>query len=296
MTDIKARYRYGTPDEKRWTPVYVDGATEPAGHVRKVGRSATPWCAMGAGDGKGHGTHHSRKYAAAERLVAMVDNRATVAAEIERRRSRSVQTPEGWRFATWTEIEREGYRQVRPVNSAPYLYGGEGERYPDRVAELPVTLTRITRLHNGRVVVSGTESDDRPSYVLLMDPAHAALGALVREQEPRHIAPGECMGCETHGPLYQTGTRLGCANCTATDLGMSPDLLPTPIHDDGAVWWSIGDTVRRVGQVQDEESEPATGRVIEIDTLVVERERRIAADFGDRWPLRWQPAGLAPVS
>lgn len=294
MTNIKTRYRYGTPDDKGRTPVYVDGATDPAGHVRKIGRSATPWSAVGEGDK--HGTHHSRKHEAAARLVNMTDTRASVAAEIERHRARSTQAPDGWRFAAWTEIEREGYRQARPVSSAPYIYGGEGERYPARFTGQPVTLTRIARLHNGWLVVSGTESDDPAPYVLLMDPAHAALGALVREQEPRHIAPGECMGCETDGPLYQAGTRLGCASCTAADLGVSPDGLPAPIRDDGAVWWSIGDTVRRAGEIQDEEHEPETGRVIEIETLIVERERRIAVDFGDRWPVRWQPAGLAPLA
>ncbi|WP_371801487.1 hypothetical protein OHA38_43695 (plasmid) [Streptomyces sp. NBC_01732] len=300
MTDIKTRYRYGKPDGKGRTPVYIDGATEPAGHVRQIGRGSSPWWAEGAGDGTA-GTNHARKYEAAERLVRMVDARASSAAEVERRRARRTQAaPVGWRFATWTEIEREGYRQVRPVRSAPYIYGGEGERYPGSFADQPVTLTRIVRLRNGCVVVSGTEPDgDRPPYVLLMDPAHADLGALVREQEPRHVAPGGCMACETDGPLYQAGTRLGCATCTAADLGLSPAELPAAAaaaDDDGTVWWTIGDTVRRAGEIQDEDHEPETGRVIEIETFVAERTRRIAVDFGDRWPVRWHAAGLAPVA
>ncbi|WP_432140089.1 hypothetical protein [Streptomyces sp. bgisy154] len=295
MTDIKTRYRYGKPDGRGRTPVYVDGADEPAGHVRKLGRGASPWWAEGAGDGTA-GTNHTHKYEAAERLVRMIDARASTAAEIERRRARRTQAPAGWRFASWTEIEREGYRQVRPVHRAPYVYGGEGERYPDTFAAQPVTLTRVTTLHNGCVVASGTEPGDRPPYVLLMDPAHVALGALVREQEPRYVAPGECMGCEQDGPLFQAGTRLGCATCTAADLGVSPADLPAAVDDDGAVWWSVGDAVRRKGELPDEDTEPETGRVTETETFIAERTRRIAVDFGDRWPVRWQPAGLAPVS
>ncbi|MFE5847864.1 hypothetical protein ACFQ7N_40205 [Streptomyces niveus] len=295
MTDIKTRYRYGKADSRGRTPVYVDGATDPAGHVWKMGRSSRPWYARGAGDEAKYGTPHARKHEAAERLVRMVDNRATVAAEIERRRGRLTMVPDGWRFASWTEIEREGYRQVRPVHRAPYIYGDEGERYPDGFADQPVTLTRIVRLHNGYVVVSGTEPGDRPPYVLLMDPAHVDLGALVREQEPRYVAPGGCMGCEQDGPLYQAGTRLGCATCTAADLGLSPADLPAAVDDDGAVWWSVGDTVRRKGELPHEDAEPETGRVTEIETFIAERTRRIAVDFGDRWPVRWQPTGLAPV-
>ncbi|MFJ8388659.1 hypothetical protein ACIQ9Q_29860 [Streptomyces sp. NPDC094438] len=296
MSDIKTRYRYGKRDGDGRTPVYVDGAAEPAGHVKKVGRGSHAWWAAYPGDGA-TGTAHTLKYEAAEGLVRMIDARASTAAEIERRRARSTQAPAGWRFASWTEIEREGYRQARPVHRAPYIYGGEGERYPDSFADQPVTLTRIVRLHNGCVVVSGTEPGDRSPYVLLMDRAHAELGALVREHEPRHVAPGECTGCETDGPLYQAGTRLGCATCTAADLGLSPaDLPAVAADDDGAVWWAIGDTVRRAGEIQDEDHEPETGRVIEIETFVDERTRRIAVDFGDRWPVRWHSAGLAPVA
>ncbi|MFD8387409.1 hypothetical protein ACFV2X_54585 [Streptomyces sp. NPDC059679] len=294
MSDIKNRYRYGKPDSEGVTPVYIDGAVEPAGYVWK-GRSSSSWWAQGAGDKLR--TNHTRKYKAAEQLVGMVDVRAMVAAETERRRARRTQAPAGWRFATWTEIEREGYRQVRPVHRAPYVYGGEGERYPDSFADQPVTLTRIVRLHNGCVVVSGTEPGERPPYVLLMDPAHADLGALVREQEPRHVAPGECMGCEQDGPLYQAGTRLGCATCTAADLGLSPADLPAAIDDDGAVWWTVGDTVRRAGEVQDDDhTEPETGRVIETETQIADRTRRVSVDFGDRWPVRWHAAGLEPVA
>ncbi|MFF8387825.1 hypothetical protein ACF053_29870 [Streptomyces kanasensis] len=295
MTDIKTRYRYGKPDGDGRTPVYVDGADEPAGHVWKRGRGSLPWWSEGCGD-SGAVYYHSSKRAAAEQLVRMVDVRAQVDRIITGRRARHTQAPTGWRFASWTEIEREGYRQVRPVHRAPYVYGDQGERYPDTFADQPVTLTRVTTLHNGCVVVSGTEPGDRPPYVLLMDPAHVALGALVREQEPRYIAPGECMGCEQDGPLYQAGTRLGCATCTAADLGVSAADLPAAVDDDGAVWWSVGDTVRRKGEIPDEDAEPETGRVTEIDTFIAERTRRIAVDFGDRWPVRWQPAGLAPVS
>lgn len=295
MTDIETRYRYGKPDGKGRTPVHVDGAAEPAGHVRKLSQGSSPWWSEGTGD-RGAGSHHTSKREAAERLVRMVDIRAQVDRIITGRRARHTQAPAGWRFASWTEIEREGYRQVRPVHRAPYIYGNEGERYPDTFAAQPVTLTRVTTLHNGCVVVSGTEPGDRPPYVLLMDPAHVALGALVREQEPRYVAPGECMGCEQDGPLYQAGTRLGCATCTAADLGISPADLPAAVDDDGAVWWSVGDTVRRKGELPDEDAEPETGRVTEIETFIAERTRRIAVDFGDRWPVRWQPAGLAPVS
>ncbi|MFI8944806.1 hypothetical protein [Streptomyces syringium] len=295
MTDIKTRYRYGEPDGKGRTPVYVDGAADPAGHVRKLSRGSSPWWSEGTGD-RGAGSHHTSKHAAAEQLVRMVDIRAQVDRIITGRRARRTQAPAGWRFASWTAIEREGYRQVRPVHRAPYIYGDEGERYPDTFAAQPVTLTRVTTLHNGCVVVSGTEPGDRPPYVLLMDPAHVALGALVREQEPRYVAPGECMGCGQDGPLYQAGTRLGCATCTAADLGISPADLPAAVDDDGAVWWSVGDTVRRKGEIPDEDAEPETGRVTEIETSIAERTRRIAVDFGDRWPVRWQPAGLAPVS
>ncbi|MFD4320537.1 hypothetical protein [Streptomyces sp. NPDC058548] len=294
MTDIRTRFRYGKPDGDGRTPVYVDGAAEPAGHLKKVGQgSHTSWAAY-PGDGA-TGTAYTLKYEATAWLVLRVDAHALAAAEIERRRACRTEAPAGWRFVSWTEIEREGYRRVRPVHHAPYVCGDEGERYPHTFADQPVTLTRVATLHNGCVVVSGTEPDDRPPYVLLMDPAHVELGALVRAQEPRYIAPGECAGCEQDGPLYQAGTRLGCATCTAADLGSTPADFPAAV-DDGAVWWSVGDTVRRRGEIPNEDTEPETGHVTETETFIAERTRRIAVDFGDRWPVRWQPAGLAPVS
>ncbi|MYS36353.1 hypothetical protein K388_07383 [Streptomyces sp. KhCrAH-43] len=295
MTDTKKRYRYGKPDDDGRTPVYVGGATEPAGRVKKFGRDSHTWWAAYPSDGS-TGTAHTLKREAAEQLVRKADGRASMAAETERRRARRTQAPSGWRFASWTEIEREGYRQVRPVHRAPHVCGHEGERYPDTFAAQPVTLTRVTTLHNGCVVASGTEPGDRPPYVLLMDPEHVALGALVREHEPRYVAQGECMGCAQEGPLYQAGTRLGCPACTAADTGVSPADLPAAVDDDGTVWWSVGDTVRRRGEIPDKDTEPETGRVTEIETCIAERSRRIAVDFGDRWPVRWQPAGLAPVS
>ncbi|MEU9480812.1 hypothetical protein [Streptomyces sp. NPDC048191] len=296
MKDIKARYRYGRLDSRGRIPVFVDDATEPAGHVWKMGRSAHRWWAQGAGDPDRYRTNHLRKYQAAERLVGAVDARASVAAETERRRARRVQAPADWRFATWDEIEREGYREVRPVHSAPLVALGEEECYPDAFADQPVRLTRVTRLHNGYVVITGTERGEHSPYVLLMRPAHAALGALIPEKSARYIAPGECPACEQDAQLYQVGTRLGCADCTAADLGVSPADLPAAVDDDGAVWWSVGDTVRRKGEIPHEDAEPETGRVTEIETFIVERTRRIAVDFGDRWPVRWQSAGLAPVS
>ncbi|GHH54502.1 hypothetical protein [Streptomyces candidus] len=301
MTDTTTRYRYGKPDDRGCTPVYVDGAAEPAGHVRNLGRGTLPWWSEGTGSG-GAGSHHATKHEAAERLVRSVDIHAQLDRIFDRiftdRRHYRTQAPAGWRFVDWTEIEREGYRQVRPVHRAPHIHGDEGERYPDAFADQPVTLTRVTTLHNGCVLVSGTEPGDRPPYVLLMDPAHVKLGALVREREPRYVAPaGECMGCEQDGALYQAGTRLGCASCTAADLGISVTDLPgtTAVADEGEMWWSVGDTVRRKGEIPDENTEPETGRVIETETFIVERTRRVAVDFGDRYPVLWQPAGLTPV-
>ncbi|MDW8803645.1 hypothetical protein P1P68_02195 [Streptomyces scabiei] len=294
MIDIKTRYHYGTPDADGRTPVFVDDATDPTGHVWRSARGA--WWALVAGDEKQYATDHTRKYLAAERLVAVIDVRTSVAAETERRRARCTQTPAGWRFATWEEIEHEGYRQVRPVHRAPYISGDEGDRYPDGFANEPVTLNRITRLHNGHVVLSGTERGAHSPYVLLMDPAHADLGALIPERSARYVAPGDCPACEQDAQLYQAGTRLGCASCTAADLGISVDHLPAPIEDDGAVWWRVGDTARRTFDLPEGGEHAETGRVIETATHITERTRQVRVDYGGRWPISWDAAGLAPTA
>lgn len=294
MTDIKTRYRYGMPDADGRTPVFVDGATDPTGHVWRTTRGSSPWWALGA-TGDDAPSNHTRKYLAAERLVNMIDTRVSAAAETERRRTRRTQAPAGWRFVTWEEIEREGYRQVRPVHRAPYISGNEGERYPDAFAAQPVTLTRITRLDNGYVVLSGNERGAFSPYVLLMDPAHADLGALIPEKSARNVGPGECPACAQDTALYQVETRLGCAICTAADLGLSSGQLPAPIEDDGAVWWRVGDTARRTFDLPEDGGHAETGRVIETATNVTERTRQVRVDYGGRWPISWDDTALAPA-
>ncbi|MFC8223848.1 hypothetical protein ACFUTY_37475 [Streptomyces sp. NPDC057362] len=295
MTDIKTRYRYGTPDANGRTPVFVDDAPDPAGHVWRTARGSSPWKALATGDERQHATDHTRKYLAAERLVTMVDARTSAATETERRRARRTQAPAGWRFATWDEIEREGYRHVRPVHRAPYISGNEGERYPDTFAAQPITLRQVTRLHNGYVVLSGAERGEHSPYVLLMDPAHADLGALIPERSARYTAPGDCPACEQAAPLYQVGTRLGCASCTAADLGVPADHLPAPTEDDGAVWWRVGDTARRTFALPEQDGHAETGRVIETATHITDRTRRVHVDYAGRWPISSAATELAPA-
>ncbi|MFJ5645774.1 hypothetical protein [Streptomyces sp. NPDC093223] len=297
MKNIKTRYHYGRADDRGRIPVFVDDAAEPAGHVWKMGRSACRWWALGAGDPDHCGTNHFRKYQAAERLVGMVDVRNSVAAEAERRRARRTQAPAGWRFATWEEIERDGYRQVRPVRSALLVALDGTELYPNAFTDYPVTLKWVTRLHNGCVVVTGIERGAIGAhYNLLMNAAHAALGALIPEKSARHIAPGECPACEQDAQLYQVDTRLGCADCTATDLGVSVDHLPAPAKDDGAVWWRVGDTARRTFALPDDHGHAETGRVIETSTDITDRMRRVRVDYGGSWPISADAARLAPAA
>ncbi|WP_331752713.1 hypothetical protein OG440_38270 (plasmid) [Streptomyces sp. NBC_00637] len=176
---------YGATGADARTAVHVDGATDPADHVWKMSLGSRRWRGQGTGDSGS--TDHTRKYEAAERLVAMVDVRAIVAVETERNRSLIGKAPGGWRLVSWEEIEREGYREVRPPAGALDTYPGTGEHYPAGYVRT-VTLRTVTRLHNGHMVITGTQFGEPGPFVMLMSPAHIALGALVAERTARLVA------------------------------------------------------------------------------------------------------------
>ncbi|MDX3694985.1 hypothetical protein PV726_32530 [Streptomyces europaeiscabiei] len=271
------RYHYGATGAGGRTAVHVDGATDPAGHVWKMSVGSRRWRAQGTGDSGS--TNHTRKYEAAERLVAMVDVRAIVAAETERNRSLIGKAPDGWRLVSWEEIEREGYREVRPPANAPETYTGSGEHYPAGYAHT-VMLRTVTRLHNGHVVITGTQYGEPGPFVMGMSPAHVALGALVAERTARLVA-GEttCPGCAAIGPLYQAGTHMGCVACTAAETGQEPSSLPAPTSGDGAAVWRPGDLVSTDVTGTDGITDTRTGRVTETRTYIVERRREVSVQF-----------------
>jgi hypothetical protein len=255
----------------------VDGATDPAGHVWKMSVGSRPWRAQGTGDSGS--TDHTRKYAAAERLVAMVDVRAIVAAETERNRSLIGKAPGGWRLVSWEEIEREGYRKVRPPAGALETYPGTGEHYPAGYVRT-ITLRTVTRLHNGHMVITGTQFGEPGPFVLLMTPAHVALGALVAESTARLVASETpCPACASSGPLYQVDTHLGCASCTAAETGQAPASLPAPTSDHSAVVWRPGDLVSTDLIGTDGITDTRTGRVTETRTHIAERRREVSVRF-----------------
>ncbi|MFF8809915.1 hypothetical protein [Streptomyces omiyaensis] len=293
MRDIKTRYRYGKTNSEGRTPVHVDGAAEPAGHVRKIGRSSSPWHAVGVKETLG--TSHPRKYEAAERIVRMVDADTMFAQDVAHRRARRTTPPQGWQFVSWEEVERQGHRQVRPVHRAPLVAAGETDRYPDAFAEVPVTLTRVTRLENGHVVISGREHGQHSPYVLLMDPAHAELGALIPDRAAQYEGHGRCPACEQDTALYRAGTRLACARTTAADLGVPVDHLPAPADHDSAVWWRVGDSARRTFELPDH-GHAETGRIIETTTDITDRTRRARVDYGGRWAISSAVSALAPLA
>lgn len=294
MQDIKTRYRYGKPDSEGRTPVHIDGAAEPAGHVRKMGQGTHAWWAAYPGNGV-TGTSHTRKYDAAERIVRVVDAATALAQDVAHRRALRTTPPEGWQFVSWEEVERHGYRRVRPVHRAPLVATGETDRYPDAFAELPVTLTQVTRLENGHVVIAGRERGQRSPYVLLMDPAHAELGALIPDRAAQYAGHGRCPACEQDTALYRAGTRLACARTTAADLGVPVDHLPAPADHDSAVWWRVGDSARRTFELPDH-GHAETGRIIETTTDITDRTRQARVDYGGRWAISSAVSALAPLA
>lgn len=172
------RYSFGPSDAKGQFPVIVDGA--PVGSVRRLGRS---WFATGTGEREG--SDHATKAAAAERLVAMVDVRATVECERERRCNRRVQGPDGWTFVPWKSVSAGDV--VRLTHRALPIVPGEPALYPDTFSR-PVIVGGVEFLANGCAVAHGQQEGDPSPYVLLMLPEHVAIGALV-ESATSH-APG----------------------------------------------------------------------------------------------------------
>ncbi|MER6687384.1 hypothetical protein [Streptomyces olivaceoviridis] len=198
----EGRYTIGKRDNDGRYPVYVDGADTPTGYVKKMGHSAQPWRAEGGDDYAGSFPDgRAARWQACERIVDLKDARDQADAETQRRRERATMAPEGWRFASWAEIEREGWRTVRTVARAPYVDpAAKGDRYPDTFAS-PVVLRCVTRLSNGHMVVSGDDGSDTP-WVTGGGPAWVALGVLVPEGAPERSANAPA------GPVWQVGDLL----------------------------------------------------------------------------------------
>ncbi|MGW3491621.1 hypothetical protein [Streptomyces sp. NPDC001054] len=264
------RYRLGDQDDTGRRPVFIDGATEAAGHVWRMGRTARSWRALGVGDEQQHATDHATQREAAERLVDMIDARAIAATAMARLRERAVCPPEGWRFASWEEISREGLRRARPV--AATTVGADGVIYPSGYTEVPVELTRVVHQSTGCIVISGRRADEQEPYVLLLTSDHARLGALVEVSAPRYEGQGRC-GCGEEGALYRIGARVVCRDCA----GVPYEHLPVPVAA-GRRWWRPGDRAFRLfplpvpmghalsGVVKETRLYPATGVLdLEVD-------------------------------
>ena len=168
----KIRYTLGQRDDRGRRPVHVDG--QHVGHVRNSGRGSQPWSARGLGDEIS--THHHSQAEAAERLVRMVDARAMVAQQTERRLRMRTEAPKGWAFAPWSAIADNAVVRI-PHKIIP-VYGEDGPYYPETFSA-PVTLRHVERLPNGCIVASGDQLGDPDPYVLLMTPRHVEIGALV---------------------------------------------------------------------------------------------------------------------
>ncbi|MFD7623373.1 hypothetical protein [Streptomyces sp. NPDC059802] len=180
------RYRFGRYDDRGRCPVAVDG--ELVGHVYRIRRT---WHAIGLSEK--YATSHTCRGAAATRVVALIDMRAAVEADVARKMRRRTEAPPGWRCTTWDavgpgDIVRTPVR-CRPVRGASLA---DGPLYPE-LWGAPVTLTGVDHLSNGSVVSRG-KTDGAPAWsgigVLLPTPEFAEVGILVLAAPPAE-APAE---------------------------------------------------------------------------------------------------------
>ncbi|WP_432091428.1 hypothetical protein [Streptomyces sp. NRRL F-5630] len=280
------RYRLGEQDEDGLRPVFVDGATEAAGHVWRMGRSTRPWRALGTGDERRHATDHTTQHEAAERLVATVDARAGVARTLATLRERAVCPPEGWRFASWEEIAREGLRRVRPVSRT--THGTDGVTYPGGYTDVPVQLTQVVHQSTGCVVISGRRADQEAPHVLLLTPDHARLGGLVEVSAPRYEGQGRC-DCSEEGALYRIGARVTCRRCA----GVPREHLPAPVTADRR-WWRPGDRAFRLFPLPDWQGHALSGRVHETRLHLSSRVLELGVDLHGSWHVMRDAELFAP--
>ncbi|AEM88843.1 hypothetical protein [Streptomyces violaceusniger] len=249
------RYTIGKRQPNGRCPVFVDGATEPTGYVWTTGHGARPWATEGSDSHPAtYPDMNARRWQAAERVVDLVDARKLSATEAEQRRERAGRAPEGWRFASWEEITREGFRRVRLVAQSAYVDPANdgqpdaGERYAVSFRAKPVRLHSVSR--HGRVPQLQALYGDFLHVTYEGGPLYAAcgnngiaLGALVPVDTPRRtVSAVPCPECGSHDALYAFGARTGCGACVCRALKWVPDDLPFPIADDDPVF-NPGDRV-----------------------------------------------------
>ena len=250
----ESRYTLGRRQANGRTPVFVDGATEPTGYVWSTGHSAKPWATDGSDTHpEAYPGMSARRWQAAERVVDLVDARKLSATGTNR--PQVARIPEGWRFASWDQILREGYRRVRLVEELAYVdpaYDGQpdaGERYVVSFQCAPVRLERVARhsrvpqfqaqygdfLHVGYEGSTISHSVDG-NYAI-------ALGALVPVDTPRRtVSAVPCPGCGSHDALYTHGAGAACGACVCRALSWEPGDLPFPIADEDPMF-NPGDIV-----------------------------------------------------
>lgn len=272
----EGRYTFGKRQSDGRTPVFVDGADKPSGYVWRTERGGTPWQTEGSDTADAaYPISSPTRWQAAERIVALIDARAMMAAETERDR-RPAETPEGWRVASWEEITLQGFRRVRLPRkfayadpSIPKREHDAGPRYVVQWYADPVRVRSVSR--NGR---SQAEHQERFGDFLTVI-AHGtgwgqtingnhsiAVGALVPVDSPtRTVSATACPECGAVELLYASGQRTACGPCTARRLGWAVEDLPHPDHDDTAPWFEPGDAVRLSQSATDGKADVYTGTV-----------------------------------
>ncbi|MFJ5588284.1 DUF6884 domain-containing protein [Streptomyces noursei] len=170
-------WRYGATDAQGRTAVWIDGHPEPVGIVWHDRSSRSrPWIAQGVRGVDRYQNQHATKGKAAAELLR---RHGVYLCALN---ARELPLPDGWRPASWDEIEFGAHDVIRPIE---HSMGGR-VHYATVGAE--VQLTKLHRYPKGRLVVTGTDHTGR-TFVQVIGQSWFPLGAYVPADSPSTWTP-----------------------------------------------------------------------------------------------------------